>query len=82
MSIGDFLPIAHAGSAKVTLARVTGVKERVEIGVYMPHTLTGAIVVDGVVATELTTIAPPVGFQNQRDYLKHAYELHNFFALV
>ncbi len=32
-----------------------------DVGIYMPHTTAGAVLVDGVVATQLTTTAPQVG---------------------
>lgn len=55
--------VAAAATATATpglrLARVTKVEQHTQEGVYMPHTLTGAIVVDGVVASELTSLVPP-----------------------
>ncbi|KAL4459184.1 hypothetical protein ABPG75_014049 [Micractinium tetrahymenae] len=66
LAVGDVVPVAGAGvpggrggAALPVLARVTGVERVQETGVYMPHTLTGAIVVDGVVASELTSLVPP-----------------------
>ncbi|KAL4427164.1 hypothetical protein ABPG77_001168 [Micractinium sp. CCAP 211/92] len=66
LAVGDVVPMAggavpggHGGAALPTLARVTSVERVQETGVYMPHTLTGAIVVDGVVASELTSLVPP-----------------------
>lgn len=32
-----------------------------DVGIYMPHTAAGSVLVDGVVATQLTTTAPQVG---------------------
>lgn len=65
LAVGDVLPVAGAvapggrgGAARTALARVVATERVQETGVYMPHTLTGAIVVDGVVASELTSLVP------------------------
>jgi hypothetical protein len=42
----------------VKMANVTSIAEVSDLGVYMPHTLSGAIVVDGVVVSELTDFVP------------------------
>lgn len=105
VAVGDFLPVATGSKAGdgLKLARVVAVERVQQLGVFMPHTLTGtlvpaptglrgtgrgaapccchgaapallgcdaspppallsagAIVVDGVAATELTSFVPPV----------------------
>ncbi|KAI7845937.1 hypothetical protein COHA_000483 [Chlorella ohadii] len=60
---GDVVPVAAAdwsGDRRLVLARVTAVEREEGEGVYMPHTLTGAIIVDGVAASELTSLVPQV----------------------
>ncbi|KAI3423195.1 hypothetical protein D9Q98_010717 [Chlorella vulgaris] len=66
LEVGDLVPVvaavaarAAAGGGSPALARVTAVERLSGEGVFMPHTLTGTIVVDGVVASELTSIVPP-----------------------
>ena len=39
-------------------ATIISVEAHTDVGVFMPHTVSGAIVVDGVVATELTDFIP------------------------
>lgn len=65
VKVGDIIPVASVGppggsgvESRPTLARVTAVEEVQEQGVFMPHTRSGAIVVDGVVASELTSLVP------------------------
>lgn len=58
VSIGDTVPVLKGG--KLAAARVTNVRcVYEETGVYAPHTFAGAIVVDGVVASELSSFVPP-----------------------
>ena len=46
------------GHGRMTVSRIRSIEEVYEDGVFMPHTLTGAIVVNGVVASELTEFVP------------------------
>jgi hypothetical protein len=55
--LGDAVPVVSGGKA-MSLARVSSVEEVYDVGVFMPHTVSNAIVVDGVVATELTHLVP------------------------
>lgn len=67
--IGDYVPIIkNSGDKKMTVSRVKSIEQVHEVGVFMPHTLMGAIVVDGVVASELTEFVPrwAVGHRFQR----------------
>lgn len=58
IDIGDTVPVVKGG--KLVAARVTHVKSMYEdTGVYAPHTFAGTIVVDGVVASELSSFVPP-----------------------
>lgn len=56
IQVGDAVPVRSGD--KVLVAKVTSVSLVADTGVYMPHTATGAIVVDGVAVTEMTDAVP------------------------
>ena len=58
LRLGDAVLVAHDGQAAPVPAVVTGIEVASDVGVYNPHTRAGAIVVDGVVASELTRFVP------------------------
>lgn len=59
LRLGDAVLVARDGQAAPSPAVVTGVAEVAsDVGVYNPHTRAGAIVVDGIVASELTSFMP------------------------
>lgn len=61
IGVGDVLPVVPSGAAgaRFVSSRVTKVEMVEDVGIFMPHhTAAGAVVVDGVVATQLTTSAP------------------------
>ena len=53
---GDTIPVLFRSSIKPATIREISTER--SIGVFLPHTLSGAIIVDGIVATELTTVVP------------------------
>ena len=57
LQIGDFLPVLKDNS--VSFAQIQDVSLEYDYGVFMPHTVSGAIVVDDIIASELTTAVPP-----------------------
>ena len=55
---GDLIPVIAKGEERLLGAEVLNVTSETDTGVYMPHTASGAILVDGVFATELSTFVP------------------------
>ena len=50
--------MATFSGSTISPARIKDISIEDSVGVFMPHTTSGAIIVDGVVATELTTFVP------------------------
>lgn len=53
---GDIM--ATFSGSTISPARIKGISIEKSVGVFMPHTASGAIIVDDIVATELTTFVP------------------------
>eukprot|EP00890_Picochlorum_soloecismus_P001509 jgi/Picsp_1/2359/NSC_05822-R1_cre-wrt-6 protein len=60
IKIGDLVPAIADDNGMLVGAKVLNVTSEIHKGVYMPHTAAGAILVDGVFATELSTFVPHV----------------------
>lgn len=59
VSIGDYVPVIRNSESKaMSLSSIIAIENVKDVGVFMPHTMIGSIVVDGVVATELTDFVP------------------------
>jgi len=50
--------VAIFSGSTINPAQIKDISIENSIGVFMPHTASGAIIVDGIVATELTTFVP------------------------
>ena len=57
IAVGDYV-LVDTSTEKVAPARVLSSTAVIERGVFNPHTRAGAIIVDGVVASELTAFIP------------------------
>lgn len=53
---GDTIPVSFGSTIKP--AEIREMSTEIALGVFLPHTQSGAIVVNGIVATELTTVVP------------------------
>jgi len=58
IKIGDLIPVIAGYNEMLVGAKVLNVTSERHKGVYMPHTAAGAILVDGIFATELSTFVP------------------------
>ena len=57
--VGDLVARTDAESSSLVWARVVGKSESFRSGLYNPHTASGTIVIDDIVATTFTDTLPP-----------------------
>lgn len=81
LRLGDAVLVASAGQAAPVPAVITSIEAAHDVGLYNPHTRAGAIVVDGVIASELTGFVPRWA-AHPRVLRATAAALHAAFAVL